>query len=66
MAADHMTNSALGITKTDSETSSAIRGKLCRAPWESFAFPTPTVGIVFGVVDARFVEIDPLMYLKLR
>jgi len=33
---------------------------------ESFAFQTPTVGIVSGVVDARFVEIDPLVVLKLR
>jgi hypothetical protein len=30
----------------------------------SFAFQTPTVGIIFGVVDARFVEIDPLVFLK--
>jgi len=32
---------------------------------KSFAFRAPTVGIVFRVVDACFVEIAPLVFLEL-
>jgi hypothetical protein len=31
----------------------------------SFAFQTPTVSLVFGVVEARFIAINPLVVLKL-
>ena len=33
---------------------------------EAFASQTPAIGRVFGVVNARFVEIHPLMGLVLR
>jgi hypothetical protein len=32
----------------------------------SFALQTPTVSLVFGVVEARFIAINPLVVLKLR
>jgi hypothetical protein len=33
---------------------------------ESFAFQAPAIGIVFGIVDSRLVEVNPLVFLELR
>lgn len=42
---------------------SAVAAAVCG---EALAFGTPAIVIVFGIVDARFIEIYPLVGLVLR